>query len=268
MRLGDLEITAVSDGSFLARPSYFGTDVAPDAHPEMFSRNGTATLPIGCFLIRGSRDGRVLLVDAGLGPQSKPMPDGMHLAGGRLLTGLAAAGLTPADITDVVCTHLHSDHVGWLFDDRAAAVFPGAALWFGAGDWDHFVIGPGEMAQHIRGGFLANSSRLRPIDADTPIAPGIRGVPAPGHTPGHLCVVVKSGENSAWLVGDAITCPVQLTEPTWHSFGDTTPNLAELTRQRLWDQLGRPSTVGTGAHFPHLRFGRVRGDAERRQWMI
>ena len=79
----------------------------------------------------------------------------MSLTGGHLLDDLARCGMVPTEITDVILTHLHADHIGWLFDRSAVAVFPAATLWFGQGDWSHFVTGAGEMADHIRAGVLA-----------------------------------------------------------------------------------------------------------------
>jgi glyoxylase-like metal-dependent hydrolase (beta-lactamase superfamily II) len=77
------------------------------------------------------------------------------------------------DITDVVCSHFHADHVGWLFDLSARPVFPRAAIWFGHDDWHHFVTGSGEMAPHIREGFRspALASHLHSIgDVDPALA--------------------------------------------------------------------------------------------------
>jgi glyoxylase-like metal-dependent hydrolase (beta-lactamase superfamily II) len=264
MRIGEVHLHPVPDGTFVARPRYFGDHLTGRHHPEVFDRRGTARLPIGCFLIRTGD--RLVLVDAGLGPERQDMPYGMRLVGGRLPAGLRALGVAPADLTDVICTHLHGDHVGWLFDRDAGPVFGRATIWFGAGDWTHFVTGPGELRPHLRAGFegLSPTARLRPIDGDTAVAPGVTAVPAPGHTPGHLCVVVASGPERALLLGDAITCPVQLDEPTWHSLGDVDPALADRTRKWLWEELADGRTVGTGAHFPGLRLGRVLPGADRR----
>jgi glyoxylase-like metal-dependent hydrolase (beta-lactamase superfamily II) len=264
MRIGELELHPVSDGTFVARPRYFGDHLAPDARPELFDRHRTAWLPIGCFLVR-TRD-RVVLIDAGLGPEMQELAHGMHLLGGQLLTGLRSLGVDRGDITDVVCSHLHADHVGWLFDLDADPVFEHATIWYGAGDWTHFVTGSATMAAHIRAGFrsAAHAPRIRPVDQDTTIAPGITAIPAPGHTPGHLCVVISSGQDRALLLGDAVTCPIQLDEPTWHSMSDVDPSLADRTRERLWRELDDERTIGAGAHFPELRFGRVLPGTARR----
>jgi glyoxylase-like metal-dependent hydrolase (beta-lactamase superfamily II) len=263
VRLGDLHLHPISDGTFVARPPYFGDHVA---HPGFFDRDGAAWLPIGSFLIRTGD--RTVLVDAGLGPELQALPAHLRLVGGQLPTGLRALGTAPADVTDVICTHLHSDHIGWLFDLDGTPAFSRATIWFGAADWPHFVTGPGEMRPHIRAGFhgLSPTARLRPIDRDTTVAPGVTAVPAPGHTPGHLCVMVSSGADRALLLGDAITCPVQLNEPTWHSLGDVDPALADRTREQLWHDLSDGHTLGVGAHFPELRFGRVLTGPPR-QWI-
>jgi len=220
-------------------------------------------LPIGCFLIRTAD--RVVLVDAGLGPQQQQLADGMQLVGGQLLTRLAAVGTAPENITDVVCTHLHSDHIGWLFDLEARPVFGYATIWFGASDWDHFVNGPGDMYPHVRDGFRRlHSSLLRPVDRDVSVAPGVTTLSTPGHTPGHLSVLITSGRERALLLGDAITCPLQLDEPAWHSMGDMDVALADHTREQLWREMEQPRVIGVGSHFPDLRFGRVLAGADRR----
>ena len=112
----------------------------------------------------------------------------------------------------------------------------------------------------------AGDPRLWPIDQDTTVAPGVTAVQTPGHTPGHLCVVVSSAGQRALLLGDAVTCPVQLDEPTWHSIGDAGPELANRTRERLWRELEGEDVTGTGAHFPELRFGRVLQGNGKRWW--
>jgi hypothetical protein len=77
-------------------------------------------------------------------------------------------------------------------------------------------------------------------------------------------VVLSSGADRALLLGDAITCPIQLDEPTWHSIADVDPALADRTRERLWRELEADRTIGSGAHFPELQFGRVLSGAGRR----
>ena len=143
--------------------SYFGEAVESNWRPDVFDRDGAAWLPIGCYLIRTSD--RVVLIDVGLGPQRQQLPDGMELSGGDLLNGLAAAGTARTEITDVICTHLHSDHVGWLFDGNAQPVFPDATIWFGAADGEHFINGPGDGSTSER---IPSPRQLVATSADEP----------------------------------------------------------------------------------------------------
>jgi hypothetical protein len=165
-----------------------------------------------------------VLVDAGMGPTEPSAgdeDDPCRLFGGQLPVGLRALGVERDEATDVVCTHLHPDHVGWLVDLASRPSFPRATIWLGAGDWRYFIEGrhAPRIQGHVQQGFRshAGDARLRPIDRDTTVAPGITAVQTPGHTPGHLCVVVSSEGQRALLLGDAITCPVQSDEPTRRS---------------------------------------------------
>jgi glyoxylase-like metal-dependent hydrolase (beta-lactamase superfamily II) len=255
MRVGAIDLVPLSDGTFVARPEYFGAHAVPDSPSHPFDPEGFAWLPIGCFLLR-THD-RVILVDAGMGPAREDLPHGMALVGGQLPAGLRAAGVEPGEITDVVLTHLHADHVGWLYDRNGSPGFRHAKLWFGAGDWDHFVSGPGQIAEHIQHGLVSGLTDVHALGGDFALAPGVDLIATPGHTPGHVSVILSSGSQRAILLGDAITCPVQLDEPTWHSFADVDPALAARTRERLWRELEGEDVVGAGAHFPELRFGRV-----------
>ena len=109
------------------------------------------------------------------------------------------------------CTPITS---GGLRPDRRADL-SARQIWFGGADWHHLSRARGH-GPHIRAGFsaYAGTPRLRPLDGDTTVAPGITALGAPGHTPGHLCVVLSSGQDRALLLGDAVTCPIELDEPT------------------------------------------------------
>ncbi|MFF8732215.1 MBL fold metallo-hydrolase [Streptomyces sp. NPDC015171] len=264
MLIGDIDIHPLTDGTFRASPGYFGDHARPEGHDDLFAHDGMAWLPIGCFLVRTGE--RTILVDAGMGPRMRDDGPRRLLVGGQLLLGLRAVGVRTGDVTDIVCTHLHADHCGWLFDAQARPVFPHAEIWFGAPDWAHFVMGPEAwMFDHIRHGLRtaeAAGTRLRLVAEDTTVAPGVDVT----MTPGHLSVIVSSRDRRILLLGDAIVCPVQLDEPTWHSIGDVDPVLARRVRERLFRELEDPDTLGAGAHFPELRFGRVLA-AQGRRWL-
>src|SRR3954452_8315472 len=99
MLVGDIDIHPVSDGTFRASPAYFGDHARPDGHEDLFTRDGMAWLPIGCFIVRTGV--RTILVDAGMGPAMRDDGPRRLLIGGQLLLALRAVGITAADVTDV-----------------------------------------------------------------------------------------------------------------------------------------------------------------------
>jgi glyoxylase-like metal-dependent hydrolase (beta-lactamase superfamily II) len=238
-------------------PEYF-PNADWSAHAALFDDDGTIHVPIGCFLVRTGDT--TVLVDTGLGPE-----DLDWLVGGQLPDQLSAAGASLADIDVVVCTHLHRDHAGWLVHDDEP-FFPNATVRFGAGDWTQFVD-DAHPKDRIRLALelLADRGRIEPIDVDgTTVAPGVTARFAPGHTHGHHVLVLSSGEDRAVLLGDAVTCPVQLEEADWQAMSDVDPALATRTRETLWKELEGTDTRAVAAHFPELAFGRVlRGKGRR-----
>jgi glyoxylase-like metal-dependent hydrolase (beta-lactamase superfamily II) len=202
MEVGHIMISPISDGTFSREPELFRRPRQRRGHGGLFDRRGQAWLPIGCFLVRTGD--RWVLVDSGMGPTATSAGDQdapARLIGGQLPFGLRALGVDRDEITDVVCTNLHPDHVGWLFDLESKPSFPNATIWFGAGDWDHFIEeghAP-RIQEHVHQGFAATPAR-RVCGRSTATPRSRRAAPAiltPGHTPGHLCVVVSSAGRRA-----------------------------------------------------------------------
>lgn len=263
MRVGDLDVQPLIDGTFTAPDDFFG-DADLATHPDILDADGRLRLPIGCFLVRSGE--RLVLIDAGVGPLHDDTFDG-----GQLLEALDAIGVGTGDIDLVVCSHLHLDHCGWLIDRNAQPVFASARLAVGARDWSYFIEDEaGFMRRSIRAGLVdvAEAGRVELLDGDAELAPGVTVIAAPGHTPGHGCVVLSSGAERLLLLGDAMHCPVQLEESDWRVMADVDADLAARTRERLWRELEGEGVRGTGAHFPELRFGRVLAGSGRRWWTL
>jgi glyoxylase-like metal-dependent hydrolase (beta-lactamase superfamily II) len=170
----------------------------------------------------------------------------------------------PADVTDVILTHLHFDHVGWA-TRRGEVVFPRATYHCHSADWDHFVAGPEPEEGSVRK-LSPLADRLELFDADTTLAPGIDVRHAPGHTPGSAIVVASSGEERAVLLGDVVHCPVELMENEWEAVVDVDPALARQTREALAKELEGSDVPVAAAHFPGLRFGRLLAGTGQRHW--
>jgi glyoxylase-like metal-dependent hydrolase (beta-lactamase superfamily II) len=263
VKVGALEILPVMDGTARMPPTAAFTqagkggaedDWAP--HRALLSEDGMLELALGGFLVR-ARD-RVVLVDAGVGTINDAT-----FKGGQLVENLAACGVTPADVTDVVFTHLHFDHVGWA-TQKGEVVFANATYRCDERDWAHFV-GPDPGATRK---LTPITDRLKTWSSDGTILPGLDAMVAPGHTPGSTIIVVASGSDRALLLGDVVHCPVELLDDEWAGLGDVDPDLARRTRVALARELEGTDTPVAAAHFPGLQFGRVLLAEGKRSWVI
>jgi glyoxylase-like metal-dependent hydrolase (beta-lactamase superfamily II) len=259
MRVGDLEVTPLIDGEFSAK----ATEVYPgivdwEPHKKWLTHDGMLEMAIGCFLVR--TNGRNVLIDAGLGTLTLP-----GFTGGHLLEELAKAGLAPDDVTDVVFTHLHFDHVGWA-TQKGTVIFPNATYRCDAKDWTHFVgdDGTGEGGRKL----FPVRDRLETFEGNATLAQGVDALPTPGHTPGHAAIVISSGTDRVVILGDAAHCPLELEESEIDGIGDVDPKLARQTRNAIMRELEESGTPASAPHFPGLQFGRLLRGEGRAQWVI
>lgn len=254
MRIGDIEIQPLIDGSTWEWPDDMlvreGVEDAWACHADKLDHEGHISMDVGGFLIRSGD--RIALIDAGFGPLER----GRH-KGGRFLESLRAQGVDPEDVTDVLFTHLHYDHVGWGAQ-QGRIVFPNATYRVHRADWEHFVESPDALEGAIRK-LSPLESQLELFDEDQTLLPGVDSRLAAGHTPGHTVYVLSSRDERALLLGDLIHSVVELTEPDWKVLIDIDPAAAAAVREEIATELMRTGDLTAAAHFPELRFGRLIG---------
>jgi len=198
-------------------------------------------------LLIESPDGHVL-VDAGLGGFAG------ELDGGRVHEELAGLGVRPWDIRTVVITHGHADHVGGLLGPRREPAFPDARhvihrveadFWASdeAAELPDDAGAPALAALHA----LLEADLLDLISGDLEVVKGVRAIAAPGHTPGHLAVVI----NDALLwAGDAVISPLNAPHPEWVSAADMDGPTNEATRRALFARAADDRLVFAASHLP------------------
>ena len=255
MKVGDIEITPVHDGMLVARPPTACTQhggsrlAAAQAIPQ---RRGEAARELGGFLLRVG-DAAGARRHGGRGQCATP-------AFGRLPAQPGGGGrATRAEITDVVLTHLHFDHMGWAERRGAGRVpqrhVPVRRARTGASSSAPTATTRAPPCRCSAGcrqpsGCRPWTSRLETWSSDISLAPGVDVRAAPGHTPGSTIVVVSSGTERAMLLGDVVHCPVELLEDEWEMIADIDKDLARRTREALAREIRRDRHAGGGRPFP------------------
>ncbi|MCW1933637.1 MBL fold metallo-hydrolase [Pararhodobacter zhoushanensis] len=254
--IGDATVTILTDGG-----TEFGAEMfpsTPEAHITTLLATHDATKAATNFnavLIRNG--GRTVLCDAGprnlFGPTCGFLPQAM-----------AEAGVGAAEIDTLFATHLHPDHIAGMITPEGAAVFGQAELvvtrdevdfWSDEALTDSLPEPLPGWAGLARAVLAAYGDRLRIIEANGAIAPGLTAMALPGHTPGHGGWRLSSGAGHLIHGGDIIHAPeLQAADPDIAIVFDIDADTARATRKRLLDELATDGALFTGGHFLHPAF--------------
>jgi glyoxylase-like metal-dependent hydrolase (beta-lactamase superfamily II) len=246
-RIGAVEAVALKDGD-LTLPNQPGASPWSDPAAIRATLRGAGQdgdaihLSVQPLLVKTGD--RVVLIDTGAGGQ-------MGTAN-RLPASLAAAGVAPAQVTDVLISHAHGDHVGGLVAN-GALVFPNAAIRMSAAEWSD-LQGQAEMADLVR----VIRPRVEPFTFGAEIAPGVTPVALEGHTPGHSGFDIASGDQHLLYFGDAMHSSIlSVQRPEWKNDWDSDSAAAIATRQGLLERGATQRLRLYGNHFPFPGLGRI-----------
>lgn len=200
---------------------------------------------------------RRILVDTGLGndKQGRNVPTWNNRTTPFLET-MTAAGFAPESFDTVLCTHLHVDHVGWntkLVDGKWVPAFPKASYLFGRTEYEYWRDNSTEadkaalFADSIKP--IVDADRAELIPSDHQISDEISLIPTPGHSPGHMSILIQSGGEQALLTGDAAHHPCQMARLDWSSTVDADPRQAAESRRTLFSRFADTPTLVIGGHF-------------------
>lgn len=255
--VGALRVTALNDGE-TTRPNDGKTLSPKEGVAKVLASAGLPTdsfkLSYGGLLVRDGT--RLVLIDTGIGAAGAP--DGGHLVG-----ALAATGVRPEQITDVIISHPHGDHVGGLADAKGTAVFPGARVWFDMAAWAALKANAGAAPL-----VAAITPHLTPIPASGAIAPGIRAVRIPGHTPGHIGVAIESRGQKLLYIGDTMHSYVaSVAAPDLDMAYDADGPTAKASRKALLARAADQHLRLYAPHFPFPGLGTIRRDGASYAWV-
>jgi glyoxylase-like metal-dependent hydrolase (beta-lactamase superfamily II) len=271
-RIGEVVVTRVTEFEWPAPGPDFMVDATPAAlarHPwlipDFVTPAGELRISVHALLVEAP--GLRLVVDTCFG-ENKDLP---HLAAmerhGDFLAKLAQAGFTRENVDVVLCTHLHVDHIGWNTmwqDGRWVPTFPNARYLFGEAEYAYTTSDDERLAKFGTDTTLRES--VTPVvDAgladfvatDHRLSPELRLIPTPGHTPGHVSLVIESRDEHAVITGDMMHHPCQIPHPEWCDHYDADHTDAVATRNRMLAEWSASGTLVIGTHFATPTAGRI-----------
>jgi glyoxylase-like metal-dependent hydrolase (beta-lactamase superfamily II) len=212
------------------------------------------------------RDGQnTVLFDVGSGPDFMP-------SAGQITNSLDAIGVSPDDITHVIFTHAHPDHIWGLLDDFDDPLFTQATYLMGRAEWDYWwnpetvsTIGDARAAFAVgaKRRMEAIEDNVTLFDDTDEVLPGIAAVSTSGHTPGHMSFEIRQGTQSVMVLGDAIgNHHVAFAKPAWISGADQDGERAVKTRKMLFDRITAEQMQIAGFHLPQGGIGRIETAAD------
>ena len=265
LSLGGVQIDTLSDGMLTLPGDFILGGMPQDEMKAIVAKYGLPTdrltPPCNVTLLRDGTN--TVLFDVGSGPDFMP-------TAGKLLEAFEALGLTPDDVTHVLFTHAHPDHIWGLLDDFDEPLFANAEYMIGAAEFDYWM-NPDTVTTigEARTTFAVGAQRRLAVIADTvrkvadgqDVLPGITARLTPGHTPGHIVWQVAGGSDRVMVVGDAIgNHHVAFERPDWASGSDQDPETAAASRRRLLEELATDGVPLIGYHLPGGGIGRAERD--------
>ncbi len=271
LEFGAMKLQTFSDGHLTLPGDFIFAPMPKDELVPILTRHGlTLGDPLHSVLnVTLLRDGdNLILFDTGSGPS-------FQQSAGELGSALEAAGIDPGDVTHVIFTHAHPDHLWGVLDDFDDPYFYEAHHMMGRAEWDYWfnpetvnniTEARTTMAVGARRRMETMEDAITLFDDGDEVLPGILARATYGHTPGHMSFELRSGSESVMVLGDAITTPhVGFERPGWESGSDQDPATAAATRVRLLDQLTHEQMAVVGYHLPDGGIGRAErnGDSYR-----
>lgn len=272
MMLGDFEVTALFDGTIDLEPKKLLTNTTQAQVGKLLDRSFEKDLvptSVNAYLV--NTGSKLVLIDSGAGSLFGPTL-------GNLRNNLLAAGYKPEQVDDVLITHMHGDHVGGLITDGKLA-FPNATVHAGQEDADFWLSkanlekASAEMKGFFQGAMASmnpyvEAGKFKPLKGDTELAPGIKAVPAHGHTPGHNVYVLESKGQKLMLWGDLMhVAAVQFVEPQVTISFDVDSKPAAVERKKAYADAAKGRYLVGSAHLPFPGLGHIRAEGKSYVWV-
>jgi glyoxylase-like metal-dependent hydrolase (beta-lactamase superfamily II) len=262
-KIGAFELTALYDGIWYRPIGENFIRNAPFAQVEhaldlAFMPHDKLATPFTTLVVNTGK--KLVLIDTGTGGQIAP-------TAGMIGDNLAAAGIAPKAVDQIVISHFHPDHINGIKDKDNALVFANAEIMVPEPEWAYWMDDANMNAataadkltfrnqRRIFSDIAKNVTRYRP---GAEVAPGIETLAAPGHTPGHTVFAIHSGDQSLMVLSDTAQHPaIFARHPDWVAAFDVDGAAAVATRKKLFDRAAADRMLVTGYHFPFPACGHL-----------
>ena len=271
LRVGTITVERIieQEGAFMP-----ALDLLPSLTPELLAENRAWMQPaaldaedklricVQSFVVRTPH--HTVLVDSCIGNgKDRPARPAWHQkTDDRWMGGLAALGLSVHDIDYVMCTHLHVDHVGWnttLQDGRWVPTFPKARYLFAQTEYDYWQAEHAKTPNPVFADSVlpvVEAGRAELVGSDHGVGDHLRFLPTPGHTPGHVSVLLDG--TAGVISGDLIHSPLQARYPEMSIRFDTDMAASAVTRRAFLERFAETPAICCMTHFPSPSIGRMK----------
>ncbi len=249
-KVGDVEVIQMYDGHWEKAhdPGFVKNASVDDVKAALKAGGHTdAHVPIPFTVTAIRTSGGLVLFDAGTGAQV--FPTAGLIARNDLWK---AAGIDPAEVTTIVITHFHGDHItGLMARETNAPIFPKAQIHVPAAEYKFWInpavtAGAAKRIQAVFPGW----SNIRQFEGDVEVVPGVRAIATPGHTVGHTSFHVGSGSQQLIVLGDVTNMPALfLKNPEWIVAFDSDPTVADASKRKIFDRVIADKVIVTGYHY-------------------
>ncbi len=262
-KIGNYELTALYDGiwyrpitnKFIRNAPFAEVEHALDA---AFMPHDKLATPFTTLIVNTGK--KLVLIDTGTGGQIAP-------SAGALRDNLAAAGIDPKAVDQIVISHFHPDHINGIKDKDNNLIFPNAEIMVPAPEWAYWMddanlnAANGELKLTFRNQrriFADIAQQVTQFQPGKDVAAGIETLAAAGHTPGHTVFAIHSGDQSLLVLSDTAQHPaVFARHPDWQAAFDIDGAAAVATRKRIFDRAAADRMLVTGYHFPFPACGHL-----------
>lgn len=267
--IGDIEVTVLTDGYYpLASLQPSIAPLAPveelaQLRKDNFESQTSIDLSLNILLIR--KDNHLILIDTGVG--NIPSTNA-----GRLKDNLSLVGIRPEDITDILITHAHTDHVGGLTTASGKSAYPNANIYISEVEYDFWVNQVPDycdafvndkqkvqnMLEHIRRNLSAVQAQLLFVQDNDVILDCLKVEIVAGHSKGHLVSTLFCQDQQIVLLADVVHSTILFEHPEWGVGFDWNLKMGIESRIKKLYELNENQSLIFGYHLPYPGIGHLK----------